>query len=546
MAKGLLITYAGYPYTPSSLAPDNGLANLAGALISEGHQVRIMDFGTVSVMRRLYPPDLSSRVAPIVGKVLQAPGAPPPETQKQLADMVAALEQYQEAETRQIAEEVVQEVRRERPDFVGFKLWNGDGFSGSVIIAERLRQEFPQLKLYAGGPHATWFQELIYRHTRAFDALAYGEAEHTILALADHAAGKVRLADIPGLVHAESGPVQVNPPAPFLEMDGLPTPIYDEDVYPAMVGDEKLKLVVIDDSRGCPYGCGFCTHPVESGRKLRAKSAQRLVDDIERVINRYGLHAFRFAGSSTPGRLLAEAAREILKRGLKVRYASFGHFRSAEPERFRLMRQSGLMALFFGAESGCQELLDRAVGKGLNLQRVKETVRAAKAAGIFVACSMIVPLPFETEATLQESLRFLLELRPDSVPVQFPGLLPLTPWLNEPDRFGIEVNKDQYLFENVAYKFKLLLPPAFWSPLPYKINGMGFQEFTALTAGFSAQLEAEGLLLNLSDDNALIAELAGMTPREYRDAARLWCVTGNAEAMQEMVRRANRSACQSA
>jgi len=46
-------------------------------------------------------------------------------------------------------------------------------------------------------------------------------------------------------------------------------------------------------------------------------------------------------------------------------------------------------------------------------------------------------------------------------------------------------------------------------------------------------------LTNSSHTLAAIAKSAGMRPRQLRDAAQLWCVTGNAEAMGEMVRRAN-------
>jgi len=40
------------------------------------------------------------------------------------------------------------------------------------------------------------------------------------------------------------------------------------------------------------------------------------------------------------------------------------------------------------------------------------------------------------------------------------------------------------------YQIKLLFPPAYWQPLPYKVNGLSFAEFTALTSRFAAQLEA--------------------------------------------------------
>lgn len=123
------------------------------------------------------------------------------------------------------------------------------------------------------------------------------------------------------------------------------------------------------------------------------------------------------------------------------------------------MAQAGLRAIFFGIESGCPEVLNRAVGKGLDLARVRETVRAAQAAGIFVVTSMIVPLPFDTEETLAESLQFLREVRPDSVPVQFPGIIPHTPWWNNPTAYGLDFDPEQYTAVGLDYKIKLTVSP---------------------------------------------------------------------------------------
>ena len=68
--SSLLISYAGYPFTPSSLMPDNGLANLAGALIADGHRTRILDYGTVGMVEELYPPPLSRKARRIYGRLL--------------------------------------------------------------------------------------------------------------------------------------------------------------------------------------------------------------------------------------------------------------------------------------------------------------------------------------------------------------------------------------------------------------------------------------------------------------------------------------------
>jgi len=254
---------------------------------------------------------------------------------------------------------------------------------------------------------------------------------------------------------------------------------------------------------------------------------------------RHGISAFRFAGSSTPGELMAEVAEEVVRRGLDVTYTCFGHFRSARPDHFELMARSGLHAIFFGIESGCQEVLDRAVGRKFDLDQVRETVAAAQAAGVFVVASMIVPLPFDTEESIAESLQFLLQVRPDSVPVQFPGVIPPTPWGRHPERYGIDLDLDELSAVGMQYKIKLLFPPSMWEPLPYRISGMDYAQFTALTMRFARDLEAAGILVGVPDDNALIARCAGMDVRQFRDLSRLWCTIGDADAMGEMVARAN-------
>ena len=236
---------------------------------------------------------------------------------------------------------------------------------------------------------------------------------------------------------------------------------------------------------------------------------------------------------------MREVADEILARDLDVLYTCFGHFASAEPDYSETMASSGLHAIFFGLESGCQHILDRAIGKRVPLRDVEQTVAAAKQAGIFTVTSVIVPLPFDTQETLQESLKFVLKIQPDSVPVQFPGLLPGTPWWQAPEKFAFETDREQLLRQGLYYKLKLLFPPEYWDPLPYKINGMDFREFTALTTAFAGRLEASGILTGVPDDNALIAHCAGMSPREFRDRARLWCLTGDAEAVAQMVSAAN-------
>jgi anaerobic magnesium-protoporphyrin IX monomethyl ester cyclase len=361
-----------------------------------------------------------------------------------------------------------------------------------------------------------------------------------IVALAEAAGQGKATPAVPGTVTRSGSEIAEWADAPTGSLDHLPLPAYDEAIYPAMAGDEKIKLAIISDSRGCNNRCAFCLHPWEDGGQRRLASAGRIVDTMAGLQERYGFSTFRFNGASTPGDLMYDVAQGILERGLQVQYNSFGHFRSAQPDHFQVLAQSGLYSLFFGLESGSQEILDRAVHKGIQLDRVGETVRAAQAAGIFTATSMIVPLPFDTPETLAESLRFVSELKPDSVPLQFPGLMPGTTWIRHPERYNIEIaDVDRFLREGLGYKIKLLFPPQFWEPLPYQVNGMSFHEYTAITVQFARDLEGAGLLTNFSHTLAAIARGAGLPARQLRDLAQLWCVTGDAEGMGGLVKAAN-------
>jgi len=540
MARALLVSYPGYPSTPRHLVANNWLANLAGALIGAGHEAEIVDYGTVSMMRRLFPEAVTAQLQPLAAGLMGGGGQPNAEQLAKLQEWSAQLDAHQEQTVRELGAELVAHSRRWQPDLVAFELSDGDGYSGSVHLAERLREQFPDTHITAGGRKAGWFRGIIFRSTAAFDTIIFGDPEGVIVKLADIAEGRGSLEQTPGIACRAGAEIVEHPRDESVELDSFPMPVYDSAVYPAMAADDKIKMVILTDSRGCPNRCAFCVHPREDGGRQRTASPARIADTMQHLQQQHGISVFRFGGASTAGDLMYAVAQEIIQRGLEIEYNSFGHFRTANADHFEVLANSGLYSLFFGLGSGSQRILDQAVHKGIKLERVGETLKAAQAAGIFSAASMIVPLPFDTPATLAESLEFVKGLQPDSVPLQFPGVFPGTPWIEQPEKYNIEIGGvDEYLASNLDYRVKLLFPPQFWEPLPYKINGMAFQEMTAVTMQFAAELEAAGILTNFSHTLASIAKSAGMEPRQLRDMAQLWCVTGDAEAMGGLVRRAN-------
>ena len=207
--------------------------------------------------------------------------------------------------------------------------------------------------LYAGGPHATWFGRLIYEHTDAFDAIALGEARRH-----DPAPRRPRrlrpLAARNSPASSSPPPATPSPWARWSWMKPPSRPLRRRRLSRHGRRHHKLKLIVLDDSRGCPYQCAFCTHPFQSGRRMRTRfgSPHR---------GRHGADHPQPRHPRLPLRRLLHP-RQPHGRGRRRdppprpqgQYSSFAHFASSAPDHFERMRRSGLVAGFFGLETGSE------------------------------------------------------------------------------------------------------------------------------------------------------------------------------------------------
>ena len=382
--NAILVNYPGYPSSVDSLMPDNGLANLAGSLRREGWNVLILDYANTDIFGRLVPPDLRKELVPLFARYSELQKVDP-DLASEFQKLNEALHNHALGVQKEIAEEIIFKAREMDARFIGFKLWTGAGQEGSLNIASHIKKELPELKIFGGGPHAECFGSCILKELQpAFDVIGLGEGEETIVDLAEYSLGKKELPDIPGIAFwKDNGKKEIaeNKVKRIKDLNTLSDPVYDPEVYPAMKGDNKLKLVMIDESRGCPYSCNFCFHPVKSGRGWRVRDTSSVIDMMESISRTTGASCFRLSGSNPPPDYKNDLASEMIKRGSPFEYISFGHTRS-EDEDYALLRKSGLVSLFFGVESGSQSILDRALNKKTKVEGIRKNFSEASKAGI--------------------------------------------------------------------------------------------------------------------------------------------------------------------
>jgi radical SAM superfamily enzyme YgiQ (UPF0313 family) len=359
--------------------------------------------------------------------------------------------------------------------------------------------------------------------------------------LAEHALGKRRLEDVPNLVFKRQGKIVVTPQKRIEDLNTLPCPVYDETIYPAMKGNDKIKIVLVDESRGCPNSCNFCCHPAKSGHRWRLRRAAGVVDVMEQISYNYAISAFRFAGSSPPPQLKKEIAAEILRRGLQFRYTSFAHTRSYTSEDFELIHRSGCFATFFGIESGSQRILDRSMNKKITVQQVRNAVKKCRTSGMKIVGSVIMPAPFETEETKAETAALLDELQLDAIDVCFPTPVLGTRWGDECENYAFAIpDKEKFWMDTMTYRIKTFYPQALWKPHPlYYLNGKPFSDVAMETTDFVHRCERNGSLTQVTDEVLLMAAYAGFDAREFRDRSNRCLAMGDYNTMEEIVARIN-------
>jgi radical SAM superfamily enzyme YgiQ (UPF0313 family) len=302
----------------------------------------------------------------------------------------------------------------------------------------------------AYGVHVSALPEESLAET-SLDAVIRGEPEVTAAELARAIENNLSLTEVAGLSFRDSeGKIRHNPDRPFLDdLDSIPPPaldLVDHSLYPAPVSGEPHTLIVT--SRGCPYPCTFCSAHIYYGTRLRLRSPKLIVDEIEQLQHRDGISLFTFWSDTFTLKRdhVVAICREIMGRGLTIRWMCNSRVDRVDPELLKLMAAAGCQVISYGVESGDQAILDN-IRKGTTVGQIEDAFRQTREAGIRSAAHVILGLPGETEETVKKTIALVKRIRPDYV--QYYGAIPFpgTAFLEQARREGWLATDDWDEFE---------------------------------------------------------------------------------------------------
>ena len=308
--------------------------------------------------------------------------------------------------TEKCLEIIKKDIDEFKPDVVGVSLITHSRV-GSYRVIEMVQRDYPDIKIVIGGMHVS----VMYKQLAgAYPGIvcAIGEGEVTLGELVDRWEKDLPIDDVTGIAFHNGEEVVVTPSRELImDLDTLPFPKHDIFLW------EGRKVAGLLTSRGCPYKCNFCVLDATSRRKVRCRSAENIVDEVEYIMTNYPtvetiwLHddAFMIIKDRT-----IEFCQEVIRRGIKTNFICSARFQPISREVVMLMKQAGFVHVLFGLESGAPIVLKH-MKKGITQKSARHGLKMFSETGIKATAFLIVGLPGESAETIDETIDFVQELQ---------------------------------------------------------------------------------------------------------------------------------------
>lgn len=358
-------------------------------------------------------------------------------------------------------EKIYEDIQSFQPDVIGISMLTYK-YKDTYKMAGDIKAHFPNIPIIAGGAHVSTLREKVLEACNAFACGFVREAEESII---EFCRGK-EPSQIKGIICRENGNVIYTGDREYInDLDRIDWP---KD-YGIDLNKYLSKEILILSSRGCPHSCIFCPVSLAIGKKLRVRSPQSVVDEMEYW---YKLGYRRFAmlddNFTFYKERTIEICEEIKSRGFEniiVRCSNGIRADKVDREVLEKMKGVGFTYVSYGVESGNNKVL-RTLKKGETIEQIEEAVKMSIELGFDVTLFFVVGSPGETLEDVEDSIR--VSLKYPVMDVRFYNLIPypgteLFNWVRDNNYFVKQ--PEDYL--NDASGFSTY--PVFETPeLPYQ------------------------------------------------------------------------------
>lgn len=340
------------------------------------------------------------------------------------------LGEYRKGPSRFLIETASAAAKGRVPKVIAVTLCFSTSLPIALQIVEHLSRLWPDALVVFGGNHATNDVSYLLRHPD-IDFVCRGEADWAfpefINALAESDEPSVKgfysKCDI-----AEGKPTSVNCDYPE-DLDELPFPdwdLIDVDGYQNtnkkytidLWSREDTRCFSILTSRGCFFNCTFCASHTVHGRKLRLRSVENVLAEINEIYNRFGITLFipqddLFVGNKKHSLALLAGIKGLGIPNLEIQLPSALAINTLDEEIIEAMCEAGIKIFSTAVESGSSYTQRHLIKKRVNLDRARRLVKYANNRNLYTRVNWIIGFPHEKMEYIQETVDFIRTLGAD-------------------------------------------------------------------------------------------------------------------------------------
>lgn len=337
---------------------------------------------------------------------------------------------------RLTVDETIKLLNNMKVDVVGISLVFTGAYKTTLAICEGIKGINTEVVTVLGGNTATFMSENLVSFPYV-DIISRGEGDLSFPILIDALEKNSLLEEVPGITFVKDGNIVSTKQLPLVEnLDILPFPA--RELLP--FNDSYPKAIL--SSRGCAYGCIYCSTAAFWSNSFRKRSIENIMSEINLIIEKYGATYFSFADDCFT--LIPKRAIEISKRikGLnkELTWGCTGRIETMSEELIRCFSESGCKSIFFGIESGSTKVL-KSLKRNYTPEQVYEVYRVCIKYNIRPYFSFIVGLPDETLEDVKLTFRLISRLEGVENGVHMLTPFPSTPIAVNPDEFGLTLKE---------------------------------------------------------------------------------------------------------
>lgn len=317
-------------------------------------------------------------------------------------------------------------IRKQNPDIIAISILTATVYT-TWEMARVAKQICPDVIVVVGGMHCSALPENTLSE-RAIDYGIVGEGEPAFRELVIALQKGDDPHNMQNLVYRDDDRVVVNPRRePISNLDGIPFPardLFDTNRYGLNVNRRttSAKSTTMLTSRGCPYGCIFCSKSIY-GRHFNQRSVGNVIEEMK-LLEREGYGEVLIVDDTfTVNRTwVLEFCKLFIKENISLQWNCHARVNTLDEEVVRAMKEAHCTGMAFGIESGNEKIL-KSIDKQITLGQARSAVRMCRKHGITSLCSYIFGHPGDTWQSVNDTLRAALEI--DSDYANFCVLVPM-------------------------------------------------------------------------------------------------------------------------